>query len=189
MHINDKPVEMEVDTGASFTVISKSIFGQIQEENKNLSLQPTSVKFHTFTGEFVPTLRQVNVFVKCKDRKINSLSFVVSGNRSSLLRRDWLSQITLDQPSLFSLKLRANATSMGTSNAFDDLLSKNEEIFQPELGAMKGVKAHVHLQGGAEPLFCKAKPVPYALRDSIEAELKRLVKDRQLEPVKVSDWA
>ena len=78
---------------------------------------------------------------------------------------------------------------MGTSNALDDLLSKNEEIFQPELGAMKGVKAHVHLQGGAEPLFCKAKPVPYALRDSIEAELKRLVKDRQLEPVKVSDWA
>ena len=80
MHINDKPVEMEVDTGASLTVISKSIFGQIQEGNKNLSLQPTSVKFHTFTGEFVPALRQVNVFVKCKDRKINSLSFVVSGN-------------------------------------------------------------------------------------------------------------
>ena len=87
--------------------------------------------------------------------------------------RDWLSQITPDWPSLFSLEPRVNATSMGTSDAFDDLLSINEEIFQPELGAMKGVKAHVHLQEGAEPVFCKARPFPYALHDCIEAELER----------------
>ena len=54
---------------------------------------------------------------------------------------------------------------------------------------MKGVKAHVHLQEGAVPVFCKARPVPYALCDCIEVELECLVKDGQLEPVKVSDWA
>ena len=47
VHINDKPVEMEVDTGVSLTVINKSIFDQIQEKNKNLILQLTSVKFRT----------------------------------------------------------------------------------------------------------------------------------------------
>ena len=78
---------------------------------------------------------------------------------------------------------------MGTLNALDDLLSKSEEIFQPELGTMKGVKAHVHLQEGDEPVFCKPRPVPYAIRDCIEAELEHLVKDGQLEPVKVSGWA
>ena len=183
VHINDKPVEMEVDTGASLTVINKSNFDQIQEKNKNLILQPTSIKFRTFTGEIMPALGQVNVSVKYKDQNI------VSGKRPSLLGRDWLSQITLDWPSLFSLKPRVDAASVGTSNAFDDLLSKNEEIFQPELGTMKGVKAHLHLQEGVEPVFWKARPVPFALRDRNEAELERLVKDGQLEAVKVSDWA
>ena len=45
VHINDKPAEMEVDTGASLTVINKSIFYQIQEKNKNPILQHTSVNF------------------------------------------------------------------------------------------------------------------------------------------------
>ena len=54
---------------------------------------------------------------------------------------------------------------------------------------MKGVKVHVHMQEGTEPVFCKAKPVPYALRDRIEGELERLVQEGHLEPVKVSDWA
>ena len=133
----------------------------------------------------MPALGQVNVSVKYKDQTIQSFLFVGSGKRPSLLGRDWLSQITLDWRSIFSLKPRVNATSMSTSNALDDFLSKNEEIFQPELGTMKGVKAHVHLQEGAETVFCKARPVPYALRDRIEVELECLVK----EPVKVSDWA
>ena len=79
MHINDKPVEIEVDTSASLTAISKSIFYQIQEKNKNLILQSTSVKFRSFTSETVPALGQANVSVKYKDQNIESLLFVVSG--------------------------------------------------------------------------------------------------------------
>ena len=71
----------------------------------------------------------MNVSVKYKDQNIESLLFVVSGKRPSLLGRDWVSQITLDWSSLFSLKLSVNATSMDTSNALDDFLSKNDEIF------------------------------------------------------------
>ena len=49
-----------------------------------------------------------------------------------------------------------NATSMGTSDAFDDLLSINEEVFQPEPGTMKGVKAHLYTcRKGLNQYFAK----------------------------------
>ena len=35
----------------------------------------------------------------------------------------------------------------------------------------------------------KARPVPYAMKRKIEAELERLQKERTIEPVQFSEWA
>ncbi len=40
----------------------------------------------------------------------------------------------------------------------------------------------------SQPRFCHARPVPYALREKVEVELKRLQEEGILEPVKVADW-
>ena len=39
------------------------------------------------------------------------------------------------------------------------------------------------------PRFFKARPVAYALREKIETELDRLVKEGTIEPVEFSEWA
>ncbi|KAF2887659.1 hypothetical protein ILUMI_18514, partial [Ignelater luminosus] len=39
------------------------------------------------------------------------------------------------------------------------------------------------------PSFCKARPVPYAIKDAVEKELKRLVNSGVLKPVTCSEWA
>ena len=41
----------------------------------------------------------------------------------------------------------------------------------------------------ATPRFCTVRSVPYALRDEVDAEIGRLVKEGTLEPVQFSDWA
>ena len=39
------------------------------------------------------------------------------------------------------------------------------------------------------PRYCKARPVPYAMRDKVEAELQRLQEQGVIEPVTHADWA
>ena len=51
------------------------------------------------------------------------------------------------------------------------------------------MKAHLVLQDNTSPKFMKARNVPYALREKIEAELDRLQRDGILEPVSYSNWA
>ena len=42
---------------------------------------------------------------------------------------------------------------------------------------------------GAKPRFCKARTVPYALREKVEQELDRLTKEGIIEPIQFADWA
>lgn len=47
-----------------------------------------------------------------------------------------------------------------------------KDIFTTKLGLMKGPPASLHLKDGAVPKFCKARSLPYALRDKVSLELE-----------------
>ena len=54
---------------------------------------------------------------------------------------------------------------------------------------MKTFEATLQLKPGAKPKFCKARPVPFALKAAIEQELDRLESEGILEKVSYSEWA
>ena len=54
---------------------------------------------------------------------------------------------------------------------------------------LKGFEAKILVDLSAKPKYCKARVVPYALRDKVEKELARLVNEGTLESVDVSNWA
>ena len=62
-------------------------------------------------------------------------------------------------------------------------------MFQEGLGTLQGHEVAIIVDPQAAPCFSKARPVPYAMRSKVEAELERLVEEGTLEPVQFSEWA
>ena len=178
--LNGKELSMEVDTGASL-LISEATYQNLWEPDTLPELQQTSVKLRTYTGEEISVLGGINVKVQTQGQEAHLPLLVVKGDGPSLLGRDWLTSLRLNWQEIFSVR---------TKQCLESLLKQYEGVvFKDELGTLKGVKAKLHVDPEAKPLFYKARTVPFALREKVEQELERLEKQDIITPVKFSDWA
>ena len=109
---------------------------------------------------------------------------VVKGAGSSLLGRDWLKKIQIDWKSVELNYAKANPTT-----SLKEILEKHKAVFKTELGQAKNIVASLHIASDTKLVFCKACPVPYALREKVENELNRLQKENIIEHVQFSEWA
>ena len=71
----------------------------------------------------------------------------------------------------------------------EDLVQQYPALFDGKLGTIKGVTAKLVVKENATPQYFKRRPVPYALRDKVDAELSGLEKEGVLKKVESSDWA
>ena len=175
--VNGHLVEMEVDTGASLSVIGEKTYNEIRSQS---TLKPTKVQFKTYSGEIIKPIGELEVEIVYEGQQLQAPIFVLPGECSNLMGRNWLSKIKLNWHELFS---------MTDHPSLNEILTEYNDVFRKELGMMKGVEAKIHLQPDAQAVFCKARPVPYALTQRIDTELDRLVNEGVYVPVEVSDWA
>ena len=117
---------------------------------------------------------------------------VVSGNGVNLLGRSWLSYITLDWKKLFSGN-SCHANKMNVNwhihEEVTSLLNKHSMLFSEQLGTIKGLRATLNVKPDAQAKFYKARNVPFALQEAVEAELDRMEKDGMIRSVTHSEWA
>lgn len=69
------------------------------------------------------------------------------------------------------------------------LLQPFESIFKDELSTFTGDKVSIHIDPSVAPKFCKARPLPYSMKEMVEKELQHLENMRIIKPVKSSKWA
>ena len=62
-------------------------------------------------------------------------------------------------------------------------------MFQDGLRTFTGPKSKIHVDADTKPKYCRAKPVPYSLRETLVQELERLQKEGTMEPVQFAEWA
>lgn len=67
-------------------------------------------------------------------------------------------------------------------------MKKHARVFDGDLSSMRDISVKLMVKPGSSPKCLKARPVPYAIKPKVEAELDRLVKSGVLEPVSLSDW-
>ena len=164
LRINGNDLVMEIDTGSSVSIISEGTFGKCFADN--ILLTPSTSKLRTYTGEVMPVVRMAEVDVEYKGQKECMSLLVVPGNGPSLLGRSWLQHIQLDWREVHRI-----STSGHSVEAAYSVLQKYPELMRDDIGTINGVKGHLQVNPEAEPRFCKAGNVPYALREKVEEEL------------------
>ena len=106
---------------------------------------------------------------------------VTKGHGPSLLGRDWLAELRLDW--------REVRVIQASSQRLKALLDRHANVFRDELGTLRGVKAKIHIEPGAQPRYYRPRNVPYAMRERVNDAIDQLERDGVIEAVRHSDWA
>ena len=81
LHVNGKPLEMELDTGASVSLVSQKTWKKVL---KSAQLRPSAVQLRTYTGENLEVLGELVAHVSYGAQECQAPLVVVKGNGSSL---------------------------------------------------------------------------------------------------------
>ena len=176
LSVDHCPLDMEVDTGESVSIISQATFDELWP---NRSKAPSSIRLQSYTGDLISVVGSIEVTAEYQEQTATLPLVIVEGNGPSLLGRNWLKQIRLDWQGIHRL----------SQSSLQSLLQTHEAVFQEGLGTLQDHEVAIVVDPQAAPRFCKSRPVPYAIRPKVEEELERLVKEGTLEPVQFSDWA
>ncbi|XP_013136418.1 PREDICTED: uncharacterized protein K02A2.6-like, partial [Papilio polytes] len=180
-------INMEIDTGSAVSCISADTYNKYFKHHR---IQDSALILKFYDGSKIKPLGLIKPMVRYAEHKKRLELFVITGGNTSLLGRQWLSELKIKVPMLSNFhKIGLNDGKIEWSNDLNKLCSRYKELFSGGLGRFTGGKATLRVREGATPVFHRARPLPYALRERVDAELDRMLRDGVIEPVDCSDWA
>ncbi|CAB3978290.1 Retrovirus-related Pol poly from transposon [Paramuricea clavata] len=184
LKIENQECSLQLDTGCALSLAPQTFYEQFCS---HIPLKPTAVRLSTYTGEKIQPLGQINVNVTYAGTQHSLPLLVVPQGSGVLFGRNWLRCIKLDWNNLPGIELPSFTTTATCSkisenkNTLDSLLSKYDELFQPQIGCYTGDAVVLNESKGAK--FHKARPVPYAIQTRVESALLKMEKDGVIERV------
>ena len=180
--VNGNPLSMEIDTGASVSIISRETFDAIREGELTLELAEPTVKLHSYSGEPIKVCGATQVQVEHHKQTLTLPLVVTEGNGPTLLGRNWLEALRLDWRTIFRI---------GKDLTLKQVLDRHPDVFEERLGKLQGTTAKIYIEKNATPRVEKVRPVPFAIRHKVKQELERLQAQALgiIQPIQFTDWA
>ena len=159
--IDDKNINMQLDTGSSLTLMSCADFVKYFG---NKLLCDSNVVMITYSGEKLKSLGYALIKMLLND-KVNELKLhVVDVHALSLMGRDWLGAIC-DREELLNV---FNMRLCSDDSAVNRLLKDYNDVFDRSLGTLTKIMGKLYLKEDAIPVFFKACSLPYAMKAKVE---------------------
>ncbi|XP_043213609.1 uncharacterized protein K02A2.6-like [Amphibalanus amphitrite] len=142
-----------------------------------LDIRPSQLKLKSFTGHMIPLVGEAHVEVSAEQGVRRKLCLVVADmtGRRALMGRDWIQALKVTVPGCVGVN-------MMEQEPLEVVLEKHKEVFEEGLGCVS-IKAHLTLKPDARPVFRKARQVPHALFQKVDAELDRWLREGVAEKV------
>ncbi|XP_054281246.1 uncharacterized protein K02A2.6-like [Macrosteles quadrilineatus] len=182
--INEVPVSMTIDTGAVVSVMPEDVFDKLFEGKSNKpNLSRSEVRLKTYTGQKIHVVGEFQAKVASRWEN-HVLPMVVTRsevpNQPILLGRNWMSKLQLDWKNVTSGRQSDSVQLVSGKKSpvlsiINDLKKEFQNVFEPGIGTIKDIEVELVLKDEAVPVFCKARSVPYALRDALEKEIEKLI--------------
>ena len=210
IEINNQKFVMEIDSGASVSVCSKVA---LERAGIKFSVRQSNTKLNVANGQKIDVVGKALVNVNLKGVCKSDLElYIVDSEFPALFGRSWISEfcgnnwldrllsgIKCEMPVKNCITPVENLSSscvdvckFDDSNGDERLRSVkellNSSVFEEGLGLVKGVKIRLKLRGDARPISEPTRRVPFAVKDKLEVEYKRLSDQGVLVDVKESLW-
>ena len=135
MQIHNKELQLEVDTGASSSVISEQTYHKLWSNPPHLT--ETSAKLCTYMREQIKILGFIQVVVEYQKQKETLNLLVVSGSGTTLMGRDWLDKIKLNWGEMLN--------NIHTPPAeLQEVLDEHRTVLKDELGLITNHGKNLH---------------------------------------------
>lgn len=178
VQVNTKMLKMQIDSGSGLTVISDRDY---YEQFSTCKLSKCNMRFCFYTGHNIEPIGYFWAKIKFNNIEKCIRIFVINNGGPPLLGRDFMQQFNVNFTFLHNV-------SLNKQTEVCELLERYADVWKDELGRFNKFKVSLHLKPTAKPKFFKPRPVPFALKDKVEAELERLVQLGILRPVSYSKY-
>ena len=158
-------VVMELDTGAACTLMSKSMYEQLWPVvSERPMLYSSGAKLRVFGGSRLKVSGEIVVTARIGDnpKSCSAKIIIVDGEGPCLL---------LGKDLIQSLGLCSNIHKVSRVITFKE---EFPELFSEGLVCYREKAFTIEVDLTAPPKFCKARTVPYTMREKVDKELDRL---------------
>ena len=177
--INDIPITMIIDTGASLDIIDEVTFHKL-EQKARIQLGRTSTKLFAYgSHEQLPLLGKFTTVVETSRKLTPACLHVVKGNSGSLLSYKTASALDLIRVEINTVQKNDNVLV-----TVDDLEQKYPSLFCG-IGKLKNFEVKLHIDENVQPVAQAARRIPFHLRKKVSAALRDLEQQGIIEQVSV----
>lgn len=179
--IDNKPVQMELDTGAAISCLPENIY---LSKFSHIKLENSDIELKTYNGHILKPVGEINCRIKVKDKEVNCSMVIVKNGCKILFGRDLIQKFNLDISKFLQIHYVQS-----TEEKLQLLLQEFDILFKSELGIIKGEEITLELiDRDVKPIFHKPRQVPHAFKEQVESELTRLEKEGVITKVETSQW-
>ncbi|XP_063362806.1 uncharacterized protein K02A2.6-like [Cydia amplana] len=180
--INGRKLKFEIDTGSAVTVVSYITY---KMHFKDVPLLPTKKRLVTYSGQHLQCKGSARSTVEYAGSTRALNVYVVNDDGPPLLGRDFIALFRLQLTPVQTVHYCNDKLLIGST----DLEKQYPKLFSGNLGLFNKYKVNLRLKEDAKPVFFRARPVAFALRDTVSKEIDRLVNLGVLKPVDHSEYA
>uniref|UniRef100_A0A914VGV8 Peptidase A2 domain-containing protein n=1 Tax=Plectus sambesii TaxID=2011161 RepID=A0A914VGV8_9BILA len=185
--VNGHNMRLEFDTSAAATVISKVDWDLMGKP----PLSTTRLPLKDFSGNRLKLKGQVTVDIEYEGRYAK-LPMIVGSQHDSIIGRKWIRQLDMCNCLLNVAKTTITPQKKPSkgkgSQPIHALLEEFLSIFEEGLGHCVRTKAHLELKPNVHPKFIKARILPYAVHDAMDAKIDRLIAQGVLTLTSQAEW-